>query len=253
MKKHVTPLFSLVLIVITLFTGCAQQPVMTASDDPAQLTQLASDVLSQAAYVNSIFNQCTALGGEAEIEAVTVQQNWIYNNWPAIIAADHYYTTQLRSQTINYRGKTIALPAVLLSYNAQQRAIDELNLRQRTPTNQQKTCVRRLQAITQQDVELVQGEQADVDLQALQQQYTGNTTTIVPVPTLAGAVTAQQDNGRSYFMLFEEFKKECPGGQFIVLHNQWPQEAYGSYCKGVPVSLITCEWGKCTAQPQSPI
>jgi hypothetical protein len=33
-----------------------------------------------------------------------------------------------------------------------------------------------------------------------------------------------------------------------VLHNQWPQEAYASYCGAVPVSLVSCEWGKCTTQ-----
>lgn len=248
MTKKLIRLFSLLSVTAAFFAGCAQQPVVVPSEDPAQLTQLSADILSKAVYVNTIFNRCTALGGDAELEAITAQQDWIDKNWPAIIAADHYYTTHLGSQAVSYRGGNIALAAVLLSYDAQQRAINELNLKQRTPTNQQKTCVWRLQGIVQQELDLVQGEQALADLQALQQQYTGSTTTITPVPSLAGDVKPQQSNGRSYFVLAEEFKKECPRGQIIVLHNQWPQEAYASYCNEVPVSLITCEWGKCTQQ-----
>ena len=247
MKKKITRLFS-PLCMAVLFSGCAQQPVVTPTEDPTQLIQLATDILTKAVYTNSIFNQCTPLGDDAELEAITVQQDWIDKNWPAILAADHYYTTQLGPQAINYDGQAISLNAVMLAHNARKRAIDELNLKQRTLTNQQKTCVRRIQTIAQQEMALTQGEQAHVDLQALQQQYTGDTTKIVPVPTLAGDITTERENGRSYFLLFEEFKKECPDGQFIVVHNQWPHEAYASYCGEAPVSLISCEWGKCTQQ-----
>jgi hypothetical protein len=96
------------------------------------------------------------LGDDAELEAITVQQDWIDKNWPAILAADHYYTTQLGPQAINYDGQAISLNAVMLAHNARKRAIDELNLKQRTLTNQQKTCVRRIQTIAQQEMALTQ-------------------------------------------------------------------------------------------------
>lgn len=248
MKTITTHLLSPLILAIALVSGCAQQPAVTPTEDPRQLTDLATDILTKAVYVSSLFNLCTPLGDEAELEAITVQQDWIDKNWPAIIAADHYYTGQFGSQAMSYNGQPISLAAVLLAYNAKKRATDELNLKQRTLTNQQKTCVRRIQILAQQEMDLVASEQARADLLALQQQYTGDTTRVVPVPSLAGDVTTERENGRSYFVLSEEFKKECPEGQFIVLHNQWPREAYASYCGAVPVSLVSCEWGKCTTQ-----
>lgn len=238
-----TPLACLLAIVLT--SGCVQQPVAIATEDPVQLTRVATEVVTKAAYLNSIFNQCAPLGGDAEFESISVQQDWLEKNWATVAAADGYYSERLRAETVNYNNTDIALAAVLLSHNAQRRAISELNLKQRTPANQQKTCVRRLQAIAQDEMNFTQDPQVAMDLQTLQNKYTGDSNVITPIPTLAANVRVDMENGRSYFVLAEEFRKECPDARFIVLFNQWPQEAYGAYCGEVPISLITCEWGKC--------
>lgn len=247
MKTTLTnPIFYALILLAALIYGCASTPT-TPIDNPAQLTKTASSTLSTAVYTNTLFSECSRLGGDAEIEAITVQQSWLDKNWAAISAADNYYSEQFQHQAIDFQNKKITLAAVQLSHKAQEKAQNELNLKQRTGTNQQLTCVRRLKTIVDDGMALTKNSQEIVDLQTLTAKYVdGSSADVTPVPSLAGDINLRQEPGRSYFVLVEQFKQTCPNAEFIVLHNRWPQEAYGAFCKNSDSTLFVCEWGKCT-------
>lgn len=244
--KHPFSIFNVIIaLMFSLISGCAQQPATVVTEDKTQLNRVAKAAIAQFVYINTLLDTCAKLGDKAELEAVTVQQDWLEKNRTTSIAADSYYSDQLKDETVNYNGRDLALAAVLLSHTEQNRAINELGLKQRTNTNQQKTCVRRIQKIASEEMALSQDPQTLTDLQTLENKYTGDTRKVFSIPSLAGDIAINLEPGRSYFVLLEEFKRECPDARFITLHNQWPQEAYGTYCGEAPVSVIACEWGKC--------
>lgn len=246
-KNRVKPSLPMLFFTLTLslISGCAQQPTAIATDNTAQLTQTAIETIDKAVYINTLFTLCAQLGNEAEYEAIALQQDWLEKNWPSIAAADSYYSQQLQSSMITYKDKQLALAAILLSHSAQTRAANELGLKQRTSTNQQKVCVRRMQTIAQNEMTITTDPQALVNLTTIQNKYTGDQKSITPIPALAGNVSINNESGRSFFVMAEQIKKECADAQFIVIDNKWPQEAYASYCGKTPKALISCDWGKC--------
>lgn len=239
----------ILLTLIALFaTGCAQQEILP-SEDPAELTQTAMITLDNYVYLNELFNQCSALGGDAEYEALSVQQDWLAKNWANVVAADAYYSQQLISSAKDYRDTKISLEAIWLKHQARLRANNELNLNQRTSSNQQKVCVRRMQAVAENEIEPGQTLQTQANLQSLATQHDRDTRRVTVVPTLAGGFDLDLPTGSSYYVLAENLKKECPEAAFIVIENQWPNETYASYCNQTPVSLIQCQWGQCSEAP----
>jgi len=236
------------LALIALFaTGCAQQEILP-SEDPSELTHTAMVTLDNYIYLNELFSQCSGLGGDAEYEALTAQQDWLGENWANVVAADEYYSQQLISSAKDYREQKLSLEAVWLKHKAQARANRELNLNQRTSSNQQKVCVRRMQAIAE-NIEPAHTPQTQANLQSLANKHNRDTRRVTVVPTLAGDIDLNLPTGSSYYVLAENLKKECPEGTFIVIENRWPNEAYASYCNHAPVSLIECQWGQCSEAP----
>jgi hypothetical protein len=237
------------LTLIALFaTGCAQQEILP-SEDPAELTQTAMITLDNYVYLNELINQCSRLGDDAEYEALTAQQDWLAKNWANVVAADEYYSQQFLSSTKDYDDKKLSLEAIWLKHQARSRAISELNLKQRTSGNQQKVCIRRMQAIAKNAVEPGVAAQTQANLQALATKHDRDTRRITEIPTLAGSFDLDLATGSSYYVLAENLKKECSQAAFIVIENQWPNEAYASYCDQAPVSLIQCQWGQCSEAP----
>lgn len=236
-------------LLLALFaTGCAQQEILP-TEDSAELTQTAMITLDNYVYLNELFNQCSTLGGDAEIEALSVQQDWLAKNWGNVVAADAYYTQQLAGSAKTHRDAKISLEAVWLKHQAKSRANKELNLSQRTNTNRQKVCVRRMQAVAENEIEAGQTPQTQANLQLLASQHDRDTRRVISVPTLAGDIDFNLSTGSSYYTLAENLKKECSDATFVVIENQWPNEAYASYCDQTPVSLILCQWGQCSEAP----
>lgn len=224
-----------------LLSSCANQPIIT--HDANSLEKAATHVLSEAVYFSTLFSTCSALGGDTELDAIDIQQNWINANSSLVSAADSYYSQQLANRTFTYDGKTLAPEAIRLALNARTRAINELALTQRSPMNKQKTCQFRLAQIngeklpqandpliTPYEVELLGHLPLDIN--------------IADAPLLAGGLIGTSQ-GATYFTVANAHETTCTAAYTLSIANQWPNEAYANFCGEKAVEVITCEWGKC--------
>lgn len=233
--------FYVAAVSIGLASGCANQPVTTT--DARSLAKAATYVLSEAVYFSTLFSTCQALGGDTELDAIDIQQNWINTNSSLIAAADSYYSQQQANNTFTYNGKTLSPSAIRLVLDARARASNELALAQRSPANKHKTCQFRLAQIS--------GMKLPLGNDPLIAPYQAELLTHIPLdlniadaPQLAGEFN-RASQGASYFNITKAHEITCSAAYTLSIANQWPNEAYANFCGEKAVEVITCEWGKC--------
>lgn len=229
-----------VLFSTFLFSGCANQPVVI---DPAGLEKAATHALGEAVYFSTLFTTCSALGGDTEVDAIDIHQNWLNANSSLVAAADNYYSQKQANNTFIYDGKTLAPRAIRLALDARNRATNELALAQRSPANKHKTCQFRLKQIS--------GDKLPLGNDPLIAPYQTELLTHIPLdldiadaPQLAGGHTAATQ-GASYFNIATAHETICASAYTLTIANQWPNEAYANFCGEEAVEAVTCEWGKC--------
>lgn len=237
----INPNYFYPLALATLLSSCSNQPITTT--DKSSLTKSAAYVLSESVYFSTLFSTCATLGGDTELDAIDIQQNWIKANSTLVAAADSYYSQQQANHTFNYDGKTLAPAAIRLVMNARNRATNELSLARRSPVNKQKTCQFRLAQISGDKLPLANDPQI-APYQSELLTHLPLDLTIANAPQLAGSLggTAQ---GASYFNISKAHESTCPAAYTLSMVNQWPNEAYANFCGEKAVAVITCEWGKC--------
>lgn len=244
LQIHYHHLLMGILSLIFLSACTTSPPTSDVHTDKLAVTEL----LSEAVYTITIFNECEALGGDAELDALSIRQNWLEKNWQLIDAADRYYTEQEQASSTLYRGELLSLNAIYLVSLAQQRALNELNLKQRSKENRQIFCQRRLQKLAKDELKLTQKVTLSTQAFEVKSQPTesaASTTVVRKVPTLAGGYSFKHTQGRSAYQAVNLLKAECPSVNTLVVHNEWPLEAYASYCDNKPLAFLVCEWGKC--------
>lgn len=239
-KRHLSR--TVLLGLGLLMAACAQQQVKTVSG--SDQLQLAKQLLNQTVYINTLFTECTSLGNDTELQAISLQQDWLQKNWPLVAAADNYYADQQRPSGLLYDGQLLSLEATWLAHQARQKAIQELNFDQRTYANKVQTCSARLQTLANQEMDLA--TLLPRKTQAFDTTAEENTPIQIDrVPELAFQGADTHSQGRSWFPLETQFKSECAQPQKLVLLNDWPKETYAVYCDGRPLALVVCDWGEC--------
>jgi hypothetical protein len=224
-----------------VISGCATQPPATI--DTNQLALAAEEILRESVYYNELFASCTPLGGDVEMEAIDIQQNWLNANSTLVAAADHYYSQQQAANSFEYQGITLAPTAIRLMLDATEKAQSELALANRTPANQQKTCAFRLAKMTPASLPLTNNPliaSAQAELLAHQPLHEH----IVDVPRLAGGIKATP-GGKSFFTINNNHQQRCADAYTLVIANHWPQEAYANFCGVKAVEILICDWGTC--------
>ena len=197
-------------------------------------------------YFSTLFSSCTALGGDTELDAIDIQQNWINANAQLVAAADSYYSQQQAAHTFTYNGKTLAPEAIRIALDARKRATNELALAQRSPANKHKTCQFRLAQIS--------GDKLPLAKDPLIAPYKTELLTHLPLdiniadtPQLAGGLR-EISKGATYFAIAKAHETSCTAPYTLTIANQWPNEAYANFCGADAVKVITCEWGKCESK-----
>lgn len=232
----------IVSISVMTLAGCAAPPAPTAGDG-TNLETAATHILREAVYYSTLFSTCSALGGDTELNAIDVQQNWLNENAALVAAADNYYSQQQAQNTFTYDGKTLAPAAIRLSLTARNRALDELALAQRSPANKHKTCQFRLSQISGAKLPLI-NDPAVAPYQAELLQHVPLDLSIADVPRLgAGLIGTTQ--GATYYTVARAYENSCPDAYTLSIANQWPNEVYANFCGEKADEVITCEWGKC--------
>lgn len=233
--------FSLAVLNVALMSGCANQPVVVT--DAKSLEKVATHILSESVYFSTLFSTCSALGGDTELDAIDIQQNWLNENTTLVAAADSYYSQQQANNAFTYDGKTLAPTAIRLVLDARARATDELALAQRSPANKQKTCQFRLAQISGNKLPLA-NDPLIAPYQAELLAHVPLDLNIADAPQLAGGLSGTSQ-GATYFTIAKAHESSCTAAYTLSIANQWPKEAYANFCGEKAVGVITCEWGKC--------
>ncbi|WP_040391808.1 hypothetical protein [Cellvibrio sp. BR] len=224
-----------------IFSGCATAPPPPI--DANTLASAAEKILSENIYYNELFTSCAALGGEIEVDAINVQQNWLNANAPLVVAADSYYSQQQAENSFEYAGLTLAPTAIRLVLDARQKAKDELSLSKRSPANQQKTCAFKLAQMAPATLPLSNDPAiARAQTELLKHQPLDETP--LSAPRLAGGINAIP-GGKSFFTINKSHQSNCPDAYTLVIANDWPKEAYANFCGAKAVEVLICDWGKC--------
>jgi len=238
---------SFAISLLTLVTSCANPPPAV---DSTKLPQIAEQILAQANYFGGLFHECASLGGNAELTAISKQQDWLTTNWPLVAAADQIYTREHRDDALEFQGRLISPKAVRLAQTGLRRAQQELALEQRSALNQQKTCEFRLAQITQDNIHLSRDSQLAPYIEQLlaTADTSAAVSSIARVPSLAGDIPLDLSPGHSYYRATLDNEGKCPSQAFtLVLSNNWPTEAYANFCGDQLKEVLSCEWGNCTA------
>jgi hypothetical protein len=225
---------------LLLITGCATQ---TPTVDEKSLERAAAKTLSEAVYFTNLFTTCATLGGEIEVDAIDTQQNWLDANAKLLAAADAFYSQQHNKDTFNYGGKTLAPAAIRLVLDARTRATDELSLPQRSPVNKQKICQFRLAQISNKALPLANNPDIAPYKTELLKHLPADYK-ITDVPTLAAGFQGASQ-GATYYSIAKAHEQSCPAPYTLSIANQWPHEAYATFCGETVTAVLVCEWGKC--------
>jgi hypothetical protein len=236
------------LIILTLANlGCTTPPPQVEHSE-AQRQDAVQAILSEAVYYTNLFDTCVTLGGEAEINAVETQQNWLAVNWPLIAAADVIYSNKMQAATFQYNNQAISPAAIHLAQLARERAQNELSLEQRSPSNKQITCNFRFKKITPENIALSTLPNIAPFVDEVLAQSSATNHPIHAVPSLAGDIATDTPQGRSYFTIFKQLEADCPNAYTLVIVNNWPLETYANFCGDQYMETIECTWGKCAAK-----
>lgn len=236
---------ALPVITAALLTACASPEIAPPTEE--ELNRVSQGLLENAVYIDSILRECGRVGPETKAYGADLREMWQSLHGDALVAADEQYQRHLQAEVVEYRDRTLALSAIQFAHKHQGRAREQLRLNTRSDTNQRIVCERRLDELEQKidTREYVDSERDQLALAQLREASAGNLP-LSDVPTLAGGVPLEQDPGRSYREAETKAKEQCPGrSELVVIHTDWPYEAYGAYCQGEPRAFIECEWGQC--------
>ncbi|HSC66085.1 MAG TPA: hypothetical protein VLC79_00220 [Cellvibrio sp.] len=234
--------FHLLGVSALSLSGCMTTQAPTVSN-ASSLEDAATYILSEAVYYSTLFSTCSALGGDTELDAIDIQQNWINENSALVAAADSYYSQQQAKNTFTYDGKALAPAAIRLTLKARNRATGELGLDQRSPANKHKTCEFRLAQISGVKLPLA-NDPLIAPYQAELLQHLPLDLSIVDVPRL-GAGLMGTTQGATYYTVSRAYESSCADAYTLSIVNQWPNEAYANFCGEKADEVVTCEWGKC--------
>jgi hypothetical protein len=230
-------------LITLLLSGCAATP---PTSDNNTLAAAAEKILYKNVYYNEIFAKCAALGGEVEVDAINVQQDWLNANAKLVAAADNFYSQQQAGNSFEYAGLTLAPTAIRMALQASQEAQTELSLNKRSIANQQKTCSFMLAKMSDAGLSLTSDPQvANAQAGLMNEQLLD--INALNSPRLAGNIKSIPA-GKSYFSINKTHQNNCPDAYTLVIANDWPKEAYANFCGSKAMEVLLCDWGKCEAK-----
>ncbi len=241
-------LMSLGLLLGAVLAGCSAPKVEPPSG--AELYTVAQSVLREAVYVDTLLKHCSEFDDQLNEQAGRLEQRWLKHNGALLAGSNAHYSDMLRGETYQYLGQPLALKAVLLTQQARMRALKELKFERRSLNNRLLFCQRRLEEMSRQPpaIDLDEGPRTPLTVQTLIAAQPGTQPKLGAVPKLAAHIELNQEPGPSYYQLLQDLQKECSNAELLVIHHDWPSEAYGAYCDSAPLEFITCQWGECSSK-----
>lgn len=231
-------------VLFSWLAGCAAPEVKPPTDK--ELDLMASAVLAEAVYTDALLSECGSVSPELKSYAQDLREMWRYSHGEALAGADAQYSQALADEVTHYQEQPLSLRAVRFKHRHQNRAATELRLAERSASNRRIVCERRFEELekTLEEKRYLESERD----QLIQEQLVAaadESVSMAEVPTLAADIPRTLEPGRSYREIEKRVEEQCPDAAPMVIHNDWPHEAYGIYCSEQEQSLLVCEWGEC--------
>ncbi len=233
-------------VLFTWLAGCAAPEIKPPSEE--ELDLMAGAVLADAVYTDALLNQCAAVSPELKTYAQDLRDMWMYSHGDVLAGADAQYSQSLAEEVTVYQEQPFALRAVRFKHRHQNRAAAELRLRERGAENRRIVCQRRfseLETTLTEKSYLDPASERDALIHEQLIAAADESVALPEVPTLAADIPRDLEPGRSYRQIEKRMENRCPDAALVVIHNDWPHEAYGIYCGEQSQSFVVCEWGEC--------
>lgn len=231
-------------VLLTWLAGCAAPEVKPPSDK--ELDLMAGAVLAEAVYTDTLLSECGSVSPELKRYGQDLREMWHYSHGEALSGADAQYSQTLADEVTHYQEQPLSLTAIRFKHRHQKRAATELRLGERGANNRRIVCERRF-AELEKTLEEKRYLESERD-QLIQKQLVAaadDSVSMAEAPTLAADIPRNLEPGRSYREIERRVEEQCPNAAPMVIHNDWPHEAYGIYCGEQDQSLLVCEWGEC--------
>lgn len=230
-----------------LLTGCTP-PKKTAST-PVELSNYTHSLIADTIYLRALVDNCKKLGKESADHATATYSAWMDHNWETIVMADRYYSNELNASVVRYRDENIALPALKLLLQQEDRAARDIGSRTRPTKNRIKSCQRKLADYVTTDSATEPDENQQLVLNTLKQHVGQQSENRYRIPRLAGSLKPHTKSGRNLYQVEKSIRRQgCQQPELLTLFEQWPLEAYGAFCKNNKQVFVSCEWSQCTIQ-----
>ncbi len=230
-------LFS-VFAVAAFLTGCASNQLSPKGD--AIFYALQADTM-----MNTWRYECAAVSGRANYAAETARADWWQRNGDAVEAADFGLAYNLITVT-DTRLDTGARVAMGLTWEVQERAVQTVRNKLDGASDKEALCVKVLGEYQSGEWDIKGSEEIQQALVSLEATAASEQDTYRERKGMVETATGKR-YGRSLYVVEKlSDQQSCDRSGVSLIKGEWPYEIYNVECDDQPLSIVRCEWGRCT-------
>ena len=230
-------LFS-VFAAAAFLTGCASNQLSPKGD--AIFYALQADTM-----MNTWRYECAAVSGRANYAAETARADWWQRNGDAVEAADFGLAYNLITVT-DTRLDTGARVAMGLTWEVQERAVKTVRNKLDGTSDKEALCVKILGEYQAGEWDIKGSEEIQQALASLEATAAQEQDTYRERKGMVETATGKR-YGRSLYVVEKlSDQQSCDRSGVSLIKGEWPYEIYNVECDNKPLSIVRCEWGRCT-------
>ncbi len=222
----------------TFLTGCASNQLSPKGD--AIFYALQADTM-----MNTWRYECAAVSGRANYAAETARADWWQRNGDAVEAADFGLAYNLITVT-DTRLDTGARVAMGLTWEVQERAVQTVRNKLEGASDKEDLCVKILGEYQAGEWDIKGSEEIQQALSSLEATAAKEQDTYRERKGMVETSTGKR-YGRSLYVVEKlSDQQSCDRSGVSLIKGEWPYEIYNVECDDQPLSIVRCEWGRCT-------
>lgn len=227
------------LLLATLFlTGCASSQLSPKGD--AIFYALQADTM-----MNTWRYECAQVSGRANYAAEAARADWWQRNGDKVEAADFGLAYNLVTVT-DTRIDTGARVAMGLTMEVQERAMTTVRNKLEGTSDKESLCVDTLEDYREGKWDIKGSEEIEAALESLEKTAVADREDFKLRKSMVETATGKR-YGRSLYVVEKLSEQEgCDREGAGLIKGEWPYEIYNVQCEDKPLSIVRCEWGRCT-------
>jgi hypothetical protein len=230
--------FSSVVAASVALTGCATNSLSPKGD--AVFYALQAD-----AMMNTWRYECAAVSARANYAADAARADWWQRNKATVEAADFGLAYNLVAVT-DTRLDTGARLAMSLTQEVQERAEQTVNKKLDEASDKEALCLEVLGQYQAGKWDIKGSDEIQGALWSLKASAERNKERYRQRKGMVDTAAGKQ-YGRSLYVVEKLSDQEsCDREEVSLIKGEWPYEIYNVACEDKPLSIVRCEWGRCT-------